>query len=52
MAARIMLDLARSHRHPSISQEEVEIVRSAVGLEVAEEVSALADDLGLQPVGR
>ena len=51
MAARMMLDMTRSHQHFAISSAEMDTVRAEAGEEIADEMMALADDLGLEQRG-
>jgi hypothetical protein len=49
MAARIMLDFARSHDDLTIPPDEMEVLRAEAGPVVAGEVDALMRDLAIRP---
>ena len=49
MAARIMLDFARSHDDLAMSPQDIEILRAEAGPVVAGEVDALLHDLAIAP---
>jgi hypothetical protein len=49
MAARIMLDFARSHDDLAIPPDEMEVLRAEAGAAVAGEVDQLMRDLAIRP---